>query len=343
MASNASFGGKTNGSEVAKAYSAQITGKTVLITGVSSGGIGEATARAFALGGASLIIGTSRSKARVDEVAQQVSSEYPSTEFRGYALDLGSFESVRHFANQILEDNSINEIDIVVANAAYTMHGGRREVTVDGIEKNFGVNHLGHFLLLKLLLPKVLAAAKKNPPGITRVVCVSSVTNVFSPVRFSDYNFDNDKDLPEDEKPDFQAIQAYGFPTTKGYSDGVAYAQSKTANVLFAVHINHLFKKEGIFAFAVHPGGVQSTAGKKFISEASAEQRRILEQALNKNIDQGSATTLVAASDPALDPANGLWLVDCQISKPVEWAVDEEKAARLWELSEDIIAKKLSV
>ncbi|KAH8632645.1 hypothetical protein IG631_11279 [Alternaria alternata] len=93
MATNKSFTKQTGGLEVAKTYSSHITGKTILITGVSPGGIGEATARAFAHGGASIIIATGRDKARVEELARQISAVYPSTKFRCVELDLASLET----------------------------------------------------------------------------------------------------------------------------------------------------------------------------------------------------------------------------------------------------------
>ena len=88
MATNKSFAAETGGLEIAKAYSSQIIGKTVLITGVSPGGIGEATARAFAHGGASIIIATGRSKTRVESLTKEISADYPSTKFVNVVLDL---------------------------------------------------------------------------------------------------------------------------------------------------------------------------------------------------------------------------------------------------------------
>ncbi|KAH8632644.1 hypothetical protein IG631_11278 [Alternaria alternata] len=133
-----------------------------------------------------------------------------------------------------------------------------------------------------------------------------------------------------------------GVSETSKFDPYVAYGQSKTANALFAVHFNELFFEEGIFAFVIHPGGVQSTAAKKTIAAAPEEQKAIFRELLWKSIDQGSSTTLVAASDPDLSPVKGVWLEDNQLGHPVSWAVDEKKAETLWKLSEEIIVEKLS-
>ena len=343
MATNKYFTKQTGGLEVAKTYSSHITGKTILITGVSPGGIGEATARAFAHGGASVIIATGRDKARVEELARQISAVYPSTKFRCVELDLASLRDVHRAANEILDDRSILKIDIVVTNAGSQFGNPERELTADGIETHLGTNHLGHFLLVKLLLPRLRAAAEVNPPGATRLVSVSSEASHFSPFRFSDWNFDCDKELPDNERPNWPVLTSMlGISETSKFNSYVAYGQSKTANALFAVHFNQLFSKEGIFAFVIHPGGVQSTAAKRATAAAPEEYKAAFRELLWKNIDQGSSTTLVAASDPGLNPVKGVWLEDNQLGHPVSWAVDEKKAEMLWKLSEEMIVEKLS-
>ncbi|KAH8689740.1 retinol dehydrogenase 12 [Phaeosphaeriaceae sp. PMI808] len=334
MATNKSFTKEIGGLEIAEAYSPQITGKTILITGVSPGGIGEATARAFAHGGASLIIATGRSEARVEGLTKEISAEYPSTKFRNVVLDLASLQDVRRAANEILDDKSIEKIDILVNNAGSQFGNVERELTVDGIETHLAANHLGHFLLIKLLLPRLLAAAKVNPPGATRIIPVGSEAVKFSPFRFSNWNFDHDKELPDDERPNWNILtNMLRVPETTKFNPFIAYGQSKTAAALLAVHLNTLFAKEGIFAFSLHPGGG--------IAAVPEDQKALYEKLLWKSIDQGSSTTLVAATDPGLNPEKGVWLEDNQLVEPVEWAVDKEKAKRLWKLSEEIIAKKL--
>ncbi|EUC40754.1 hypothetical protein COCMIDRAFT_107963 [Bipolaris oryzae ATCC 44560] len=337
MATSKSFTAETGGLEIAKAYSSQITGKTILITGVSPGGIGEATARAFAHGGASLIIATGRSKARVETLTKEISADYPSTKFVNIVLDLASLKDVERAANEILNDKSIEKIDILVENAGSQFGNTERALTVDGIETHLAANYLGHFLFTKMLLPRLLAAAKVNPPGATRIIPVGSEASTFSPFRFSDWNFDLDKEIPDDEKPNWDVItNAIGVPATDKFDAFVAYGQSKTAALLFAVHLNTLFAKEGIFSFSLHPGRVRSSAALAIIKDVPA-----YDKLFTKTIDQGSSTTLLAATDPGLNPEKGVWLEDNHLAEPVAWGVDKNKAERLWKLSEKIIAEKL--
>lgn len=342
MATNISFTNETGGLEIADAYSSQITGKTILITGVSPGGIGEATARAFAHGGASIIIATGRSKARVDGLTKEISAKYPSTKFLNVVLDLASLKDVRRAANEILNDKSIEKIDILVNNAGSQFGNIERELTVDGIETHLAANYLGHFLLTKLLLPRLLAAAKVNPPGATRIIPVSSEAAKFSPFRFSNWNFDHDKELPADERPNWNILtNMLNVPETTNFNPFVAYGQTKTAASLLAVHLNTLFAKEGIFAFSLHPGRVMSTAAIRVMATIPEDEKAFYDKFFSKSIDQGSSTILMAATDPALNPEKGVWLEDNQLAEPVEWAVDKKKAERLWKLSEEILAEKL--
>jgi NAD(P)-dependent dehydrogenase (short-subunit alcohol dehydrogenase family) len=344
MASNTSFNKHTTGHEVAEAYSSQCAGKIVLITGVSPGGIGEATARAFAHGGASTVIITGRNDARLSAMNKKLAEEYPQTTFRPLMLNMNSLAAVRTSAQQILDDESIPQIDILVANA-----GGNtmspRTFTADGLETHFGVNHIAHFLFITLLLPKLLIAAKKSAPGATRVVTVSSEALIVSPVRFSDYNFDG-KPVPEAEKPDFTVLTAvFGTQETDQYDPTVAYAASKTANVLFAVQLNKLFADQGIYAFSNHPGTVDSTPAAPLWQMISKEQKAAMLGAdgIIKTIEQGAATNLVTALDPGLRPEAGVYFADCQVADLPGYAEDEVLADRLWKLSEEIVGGKVGL
>jgi NAD(P)-dependent dehydrogenase (short-subunit alcohol dehydrogenase family) len=171
MTSNPAYTEETSGLDVAAAYAAQVSGKTVLITGVSNGGIGDATARAFAHGGASTIIITGRNEERLSAVTKALSSDYPNIKFRTFKLDLDSLAAVRQSAQEIMNDASIEKIDIIVTNAGFSAFTGDRVLTVDGYERHFAANHLAHFLFVTKLLPKLyLAAEKSNKHGATRII-----------------------------------------------------------------------------------------------------------------------------------------------------------------------------
>lgn len=221
-------------------------------------------------------------------------------------------------------------------------------LTVDGIEKHIAVNHLAHFLFITQLLPKLqLVAEKSNFHGAARIVSLTSTAMIASPVRFADYNFDG-KPLPDEEMTNlapFKAILGIEELGVGGYEPTVAYGQSKTANVLFAVHFNAILASHGIYAFAVHPRIVNSTGAEKIYSAFSDKKKAAMAAfGILKTIDQGCATTIVAALDAGLTPKSGVYLADCQIAEaPVAWATNKEKAERLWKLSEELIGGKVSL
>jgi NAD(P)-dependent dehydrogenase (short-subunit alcohol dehydrogenase family) len=135
--------------------------------------------------------------------------------------------------------------------------------------------------------------------------------------------------------------EIFGFEEHEGYSAWIAYGQSKTANVLFAVHWNTLFSHEGIFAFALHPGGVKTRATDEVTDMMAKEQKAKLPDPFEKTIDQGAATALVAALDRELTPEKGVFLNDCQVTDVPPYADSKDKAQKLWKLSENLVAEKL--
>ncbi|KAF2866123.1 retinol dehydrogenase 12 [Massariosphaeria phaeospora] len=340
MASNSSFDLKTGGLEVARTYSAQASGRTVLVTGVSVDTLGDAIVRSFAEGGASVIIITGRSDERLAEVIKALSSDYPSTKFRPLKFDLASLKSVHAAAQELLDDTTIPQIDILVACGGLHDFKDERTLTVDGLELHLGVNHMSHHHFITQLLPKLRASAKKSAPGTTRVIMIASQVWACSPFRFSDYNFDGNP-LAADEKGHFELLTAaFGTQPTDGYDHTIAYAQSKTANALFAVHANEIWASENISAFALHPGIVGTQSAAPLFD--SLPKETVAKFGFMKTIDQGAATALVAALDPGLKPEGGVTLEDCQITSVPEWVTDKEKAAKLWALSEELISSKLA-
>jgi NAD(P)-dependent dehydrogenase (short-subunit alcohol dehydrogenase family) len=165
-----------------------------------------------------------------------------------------------------------------------------------------------------------------------------------SPIRFSNYNFD-DKPTAEEDILDLgplKTLLGIGQLGPGGYDASIAYGQSKTANTLFAVQLNTLLASKGIFAFSVNPGIVYSTGSKKVYDTFDDKQRKDLAAfGIMKTIDQGSATTIVAALDPGLTPEAGTYLVNCQIADAMApaYATSKEMAERLWKLSENLVGE----
>jgi NAD(P)-dependent dehydrogenase (short-subunit alcohol dehydrogenase family) len=171
----------TTGEQVAEDLKANITGKTILVTGTTPKGLGAAFATIIAKHQPQCIILATRDLAKAEEAAQDVLAAGPSVRVRCVELDLSSMQQVRKAAAEI---KSFGEkIDVIVNNAGIMAVPYAK--TVDGLERQFGTNHIGHFLLTNLLLPDMLA---RDAP--LRVINVSSNGYRYSGVRFGDHTFD---------------------------------------------------------------------------------------------------------------------------------------------------------
>lgn len=190
-----------------------------------------------------------------------------------------------------------------------------------GWEAQFAINHLGHFALVNRLWPAL-------EPGGARVVSVSSGGHHLTGIRWDDIHW------------------------RRGHDKWAAYGQAKTANVLFAVHLDALAEGSGIRAFALHPGAILTPLQRHLAKEEMVERGWIDEDGtpLNpegfKNPRQGAATQVWAATSPRPDGLGGVYLEDCDIAEPApasgemrgvkDWAIDPAQAARLWELSAEL-------
>ncbi|MGW4869853.1 SDR family NAD(P)-dependent oxidoreductase [Streptomyces chartreusis] len=232
-------------------------------------------------------------------------------------LDLGDLESVRGFAERFLASG--RTIDFMIDNAGIMACPETR--VGPGWEAQFATNHLGHFALVNRLWPAI-------EPGGARVVSVSSRGHHFSGIRWDDVHW------------------------RQGYDKWEAYGQAKTANVLFAVHLDRLAADRGVRAFALHPGGIITPLQRHLPKAEMVERGWIDEQGnvLNpegfKSPEQGAATQVWAATSPQLDGMGGVYLEDCDIAESAvdggersgvkAWATDPEQAARLWALSAEL-------
>ncbi|MGW7203215.1 SDR family NAD(P)-dependent oxidoreductase [Streptomyces sp. NPDC054837] len=231
-------------------------------------------------------------------------------------LDLGDLDSVRAFAERFLASD--RRIDFMIDNAGIMACPETR--VGPGWEAQFATNHLGHFALVNRLWPAIAPGA--------RVVSVSSRAHHFSGMRWDDVQW------------------------TRNYDKWQAYGQAKTANVLFAVHLDRLGREFGVRAFSLHPGGI-FTPLQRHIPKAEMVERGWIDEDgafLNpegfKTPEQGAATQVWAATSPQLEGLGGVYLEDCDIAEPAvdgdqssgvkAWATDPEQAARLWELSSEL-------
>ncbi|MFF4896507.1 SDR family NAD(P)-dependent oxidoreductase [Streptomyces sp. NPDC001068] len=231
-------------------------------------------------------------------------------------LDLGDLDSVRGFAERFLASG--RTVDFMIDNAGIMACPETR--VGPGWEAQFATNHLGHFALVNRLWPALSA-------GGARVVSVSSRAHHFAGMRWDDVQWRH------------------------GYDKWQAYGQAKTANVLFAVHLDRLGRDSGVRAFALHPGGIMTPLQRHIPHEEMVERGWIDEQGtvLNpqgfKTPPQGAATQTWAATSPQLAGMGGVYLEDCDIAEPAvegstagvrDWAVDPDQAARLWDLSAEL-------
>jgi NAD(P)-dependent dehydrogenase (short-subunit alcohol dehydrogenase family) len=232
-------------------------------------------------------------------------------------LDLGDLDSVRGFAERFLASG--RTIDFMIDSAGIMACPETR--VGPGWEAQFATNHLGHFALVNRLWPAI-------EPGGARVVSVSSRGHHFSGMRWEDVHW------------------------REGYDKWQAYGQAKTANVLFAVHLDRLARDRGVRAFALHPGAILTPLQRHLPKDEMIERGWIdedgtpLDPAGFKTPEQGAATQVWAATSPRLEGMGGVYLEDCDISEPAppgqdrvgvkDYAIDPAQAARLWDLSAEL-------
>lgn len=275
---------------------ADCKGWCVVITGANTG-IGFEAARVFASRGAQVIIGC-RSKQRGEEAVTKLKGLVPDGSIEFSELDLNSFASIHRFATAF---NARNIPLRLLLNNAGIMMLPKFSVTEQGVEQQFGVNHLGHFFLTSLLLPQLRAGAP------SRVVNVSSIGHKFAsqPVTFP--------------------------PPEKGYGGSNNYAISKLCNILFARELNTREEKNGVHSYSLHPGAIATELGR---NSTMASIFYGVARPFLKSIEQGAATTVYCALDSRANP--GGYHADCAPAACSQLAQDATLQAALWKTSEEL-------
>ena len=297
------FGARTTAQDIVGGMN--LDGKVALVTGCNSG-IGLETMRALVASGAH-VIGTGRSIEKATTACASVGGRTTAIE-----LDLSDFESVVRGAGQVTAMNL--PIDMLICNAGI-IGPGRLEM-IDGIEKTFSVNHLGHFVLVHRLLPSV-SAAKAG-----RIVHVSSMAALRG------------------------ARDGINFDILRGtgqYSVFGAYGVSKLANALFSRQLAKRLQDSNVTSNALHPGFVRTNLGRevpvvmRFVFKAMA-------RLLAKNTQQGAATTCYVAASPMLDGVSGEFFSDCNplVTRNKYHIENDDMAEELWKMSEEMTANYLT-
>lgn len=251
----------TEAREVVDDLSASIAGTTVLVTGVSPGGLGAFFAEQIARAQPKLLILAGRSVAKLQATAEVIQKTGTSTKL--LELDLSRLAHVRGSAEKVNTWQDVSVIDVLVNNAG--IMAVDYEKTEDGFEKQFATNHLGPFLFTNLIIPKILASGKP------RIVNVSSDGHRLSPVRFADYGFH-----VRLVNAGMRAMELTKSQDGENYDRWLAYGQSKTANILHAVSLAHKLGPKGLTAISLHPGVIRTNLSTHIDWEKDFKELRTL-------------------------------------------------------------------
>ncbi len=286
-----------------------LTGRRAVVTGGASG-IGIETARALASAGAEVTLAV-RNTGAGQHAAGDIIATTGNNQVAVAPLDLAVRASAASFA--AAWDGPLH---ILINNAGVMASPLMR--TPEGWEMQFATNHLGHFALAAALHGALTAA------GGARVVSVSSAAHLRAPVDFSDIHF-----------------------RERSYDPWLAYGQSKTANVLFAVEGTKRWAADGITVNALHPGAIRTNL-QRYVSDEELDRMRAGTGAPHwKTPEQGAATSVLVATSPLLDGVGGRYFEDCNEAAPHQpgtrtgvaaYALDPEAAGHLWQVSTETLA-----
>ncbi|TGZ55690.1 retinol dehydrogenase 12-like isoform X1 [Temnothorax longispinosus] len=293
----------------------RLDGKTVVITGASSG-IGKETARDLYARGARVIL-VCRNMEKTNEAVEDIKNNPPSwvtkVEYKNnvgelaiYLLDLRSFKSVGDCAKNLLT----NEVAIhILINNAGMAAASSYEKTEDGNETTLQVNHLSHFLLTLLLLPKMQSSSPN-----CRIINVSSLTYICADIDFDDINLE------------------------RSYALFKSYARSKLANILFTKELADRLRKaniHGINMYCIHPGIIPTEVLWRMSNNAACPNFcfTTIARLIFKNAEQGAQTTIYCSVDEKTANETGLYYSNCGVSTTYRKANNRHYAEKLWNVS----------
>jgi NAD(P)-dependent dehydrogenase (short-subunit alcohol dehydrogenase family) len=274
---------------------ANMNGKICMVTGATSG-IGEATSLELARMGASVVL-VGRNPSRCEASVARIKQETGNSSIEYLVADLSSMALVRQVVQQFQEKHK--RLDVLVNNAGAAFL--RRQVSVDGIEMTFALNHINYFLLTLLLLDTL----KTSLP--TRIVNVAS-------------------DSHRGQKLDFDDLQIQ-----KGYSVMKAYGRSKLANVLFTYELARRLNGTSVTVNALHPGTVATR-----IWEKGGPLNPLISLVMRRftiPVEQGAKTVIYLASSPEVEGLTGEYFTDCKVVRSDPASYDQASAKRLWDIS----------
>lgn len=293
-----------------------LKGKRIIVTGGASG-IGYAASEVFASMGAELIMAV-RNPAKGEKVAVKIRNKHPAASVTVMHLDLGDLESVRRFATEFT--GRYDRLDLLINNAGVMVPPYAR--TKDGFELQFGTNHLGHFALTARLLPLLMATP------LSRIVTVSSIAARKAKIHFT--NLDG----------------------SKGYNPMTFYRQSKLANLLFAIELQHRLDRteSGTISVACHPGISATNLVSRGSGKEAGKVMMFLMSLFVQSAEKGALPTLYAATHPDLRGGEyigpdgpGNTKGNPVLNNDPEKLFNKELASQLWQVSEELTGAKFPI
>ncbi len=281
---------------------ANLEGKIAVVTGANSG-MGMAAVKALADMGAKVLM-LCRSEKRGNEALGKL-LEVAERKLELILCDLGDYESIRKCADFIKE--KYGKVDILINNAGFIALD--HQFTKEGIESQFGINHVGHFLLTMKLLPFM-------PEG-GRIVNVASGAHKTGKIHFADINL------------------------TKGFNVVKAYSQSKLANVLFTRELARRLEPKKITVNCCHPGAVATNMG---VNRETGFGKTItgMLKPFFQTPEQGASTAIFLATDDSVADITGEYFYKCKIAKSSKASKDMKLAEKLFAFTENLVGEKYS-
>ena len=280
-----------------------MTGKTVIITGGNSG-IGRAAAVALARAGARVVI-TARNEQRGTAAVADIAAASGSDAVELSIFDLADLSSVRAGAADLLE--RCPRIDVLLNNAGLILT--ERTLSADGYEATFATNHLGPFLLTDLLRQRLIDSAP------ARIVNVASTAH-----NFARHGMVFDDLMAE-----------------RSYRQMEVYGRSKLANILFTTELAERLAGTGVTANSLHPGSVATGYARDGDTTGFLAWGIKVYAPFSLTPEQGARTSVYLSSSPEVEGVTGRYFVKCREKTPSARARDREAAARLWEVSEQLV------
>ena len=275
-------------------------GRICLITGATNG-IGKSTAQALARMGATVVI-VGRNAQKTAQVVEEIRAASGNHTVDSLLADLSSRQEVRRLASEF--KSKYSQLHVLLNNAGGTFT--TRQLSADGIEMTFALNHLAYFQLTNLLLDTIKASAP------ARIINVSS-------------------DAHSGGKIEFDNLQG-----ERSYSIFGPYGNSKLANILFTTELARRLEGTGVTANALHPGFTSTGFGKNNPGLLMKMIRAVV-PLIARSPEKGAATSIYLASSPEVQRISGKYFVDCRVTPPAPQATNSAVARKLWDISAEMV------